>query len=114
MPEMVEEILQRAAETAVIIRCAEHYNISFIHSRLQGREFRRVVSGVRIIKRQRLGLKIEHIHEAAVGPHFFCGVVEHDARDRFSMQTADDGEDVKLWFSHEGTVTVLAAMSSRR
>src|SRR5439155_4865911 len=104
-PEMIEKILHRAADAAVVIGRAEHVNVRALHAGLQRVEPGRVVGRVRVIERQRLCFKIERIHDAALGLQAFGDMQNNGACDRPSMQTSRDGQDLQRLIRHAARLT---------
>ena len=62
VPEVVEKILHRAADAAMVIGRPQQNDIRTFHARLQSRVVRRVVSRVGVVKCERFFLQIEHVH----------------------------------------------------
>src|SRR5689334_856143 len=61
MPEMVQEILQSAADAPVVIGRAEDIYIGSIDARFQAWEYVGAVSRLRVVERQRLLQQVEDI-----------------------------------------------------
>ena len=55
---------------------------------------------VRVIKRERLLLKIENVHQAAIGAKALSRVSDHCSSDRVTVEAADDREDVQWSILH--------------
>ena len=93
VPEVVEEIFQRTAHAAVIIRRAENENIRRFHARFQSGIIRVVVGSVSVEEGQGFLGQIQHVHGAAISGEALGDMMDDGARDGFAMQTAGDGED---------------------
>src|SRR5690349_7062125 len=100
-PEMVEEILQRAADTAVIIRRTQDENIRRFNPRLQRRETGLTVSRLHIKQGQRLFAEVKHVHFTTRRAQIFCYFSYDHTRDRCFMRASDDSKDFQRCFRHK-------------
>ncbi len=80
-PEMVEEILRRAADAAVVIGRAEEDDVGVFDARAQGGVGGAFVGGVGIVKGERFVLEVEDVHGAAGGFELFRHVADDGAGD---------------------------------
>ena len=94
VPKVVEEILHRAADAAVVVGRAEHNDIRLVDAGLELLVAGQVVRGVGVVKREGFLLKIKHIHGTAGRPQLPGDVMNDDARHRLALQAADDGQHV--------------------
>ena len=94
VPEVVEEVLRRAADAAVVVGRAEDNHIGPMHPGLELGVTGQVVSGVRVVEGERLLLQVQYIHRATRGLKFLRDVAHDHTRDRISLQAADDSQDV--------------------
>src|ERR1051325_9696425 len=88
LPEVVEEILNRAAHAAVIVRRAQHISVRPLDSFLQRGKAGALVSRVRIEQRQRLMEKIENVHGAAARAQTLSGRIDENASDGVAVQAS--------------------------
>ena len=65
-PEVIEKILQRAADAAVVIRRAEHEHIRRLDARLERSEPRLTVCRLNVEQRERLFAQVEQVHLATL------------------------------------------------
>ena len=104
-PEVIEEILQRAAHAPVIIRRAQQQHVGAFDPRPERGEIFGGVRGIGIEQRQRFGQQIEQIDLAAGLREPAGSVLEHTARDGTLAQAADDHEDIQCGWCHAGEVS---------
>ena len=64
---MVQKILHRAADAAVVVRRAQDIHVSLLHPLLQSRKSFGLVGGIRIKQRQRFVQQIQHVHSHSRG-----------------------------------------------
>jgi len=105
VPEMVEEILQRAADTTMIVRRPEDEHIGAVDSGLQSGESGLLFRGVGIVKRQRFPAQVKQVDGAAVRAQALRDMGNDSAGDGFAMQAANDGQNVQRLAGHAGEVT---------
>ena len=90
MPEMIEKILRSAADTAVVIRGAEHNDIGSIDPRLEGRITFEIMRDLRIIQGQRFLTKIQQVYGAAGSGQPLRYEADNYAGNGCLLQTADN------------------------
>jgi hypothetical protein len=93
VPEMIEEILRRAADAAVVVRRPEHDDLRRVNALLKGRETWKIVGDVRIVEGERFFFEIQHIDRAAISAQALGDVLNNGARNGLAVQAAGDGED---------------------
>ena len=84
----------------MVIGRAQDDHIGPVYPHLQFGISGQVVSGVRVVKRERLLFEIEHIDRAAGGLELLGNVADDDARYRIALQAADHGQDTQSCFTH--------------
>ncbi|MCZ7639266.1 MAG: hypothetical protein M5U12_26400 [Verrucomicrobia bacterium] len=100
MPEVVEEVLQRAADAPVVIWCPEHEHIGRLDARLHARKGGRFVGRVRIVQGQRFDAQVEQVGCAAGGGEPGRHLVQHHARCGMFPQAAHHQQDSQRSVGH--------------
>jgi hypothetical protein len=95
LPEMIEEVLQRAREAAVVIRRAEQDYVRSVHPGFQLREGHALVRDFRVEQRERFFGEVQQIHLHAGGGELVGNVLDHRACRGGTVRAAGDGENVK-------------------
>lgn len=97
-PEMVEKILHRAADAAMIIGRSKNDDVGGVNAGAKGGVARTFVGGIGIVKRERFFGEIEGVHYATFVLQLPGDVMKDRGRDGFLMEAANDSEDLKLRF----------------
>ena len=100
LPKMIEEILERAADTAVIIWRAQNDDIRSDYLLLKFRVIVFTPNGIRIEKWQGIDEKIQRVDFAAVCRQVVGEVVDRHTGDRFFMEAPHDQKNIARTVCH--------------
>src|SRR5262249_27230044 len=100
VPKVVQKILHRAAQTSVIVGCAQEDDISPIDPSLEFRKSWQVMCRIRGVLGQRFLEKIQYVDGATRRPELFGNMLDHDARDRPTLKAANYRQHIQWSVCH--------------
>ena len=94
MPEVIQKILHRAAQAAMIIGRSQEDDIGLVYAFLQLGVAGQIVSGVGIVQGHGFLEKIQDVDLATGLAKLVRNMVNDHPGNRIALQAADDGQDM--------------------